>query len=111
MAGERPELKIVIKDVETGERVDLFACWRRDNGRLSGALDRRIKGMRIVLEDGTKVDLYRRPDGKHTHYIDAYEERSAPTPDARDRAGSRSQYGRGREEPPPDDFGEDDIPF
>lgn len=39
------------------------------------------------------------------------EERSAPAPDARDRAGSHSQYGRGREVPPPDDFGEDDIPF
>lgn len=66
MAGNRPELKISIKATDGGERVSLFAFWRRDNGRLSGSLDRRVKGIRVVMEDGTHVDL-RRVDGKHTH--------------------------------------------
>src|SRR5690606_41457019 len=69
MAGTRPELKISIKATDGGERVSLFALWRRDNGRLSGSLDRRVKGIRVVMEDGTHVDL-RRVDGKPTHCVD-----------------------------------------
>lgn len=102
----RPELKITIKPVDGGERVSLFAFWRRDNGKLNGSLDRRVRGIRVVLDDGTHVDL-RRVDGKHTHWIDCFEERN----DGKREAGG---YGQSqRDDFPPDGggFDDDEIPF
>lgn len=111
MAGNKPELKISAKDKDGGERVSLFAFWRNDNGKLSGSLDSRIKGMRVFLEDGGHVDVKRRDDGKGTHWIDCFEESGDTPAQSRGNGG-----GRRREEPPPDDFdsfGPDDdgIPF
>lgn len=106
MAGNKPEVKVAIKGVDGGNRVDLFAFWRRDNGRLSGALDRRVKGIRVYTEDGKYHDVKRIDGNKHTHWIDCYEERpSVPDLDARRPPN---------DELPPDAGGDDwgsDIPF
>lgn len=113
MAGNKPELKIAIKPVDGGERVSLFAFWRRDNGKLSGSLDRRVKGIRVVLEDGSHVDL-RRVDGKHTHWIDCFEESDGG---GGPRSGGYSGGGGSRhgDDFPADDggadWGSDDVPF
>jgi hypothetical protein len=103
MAGNKPEVKIAIKGVDGGNRVDLFAFWRRDNGKLSGALDRRVKGIRVYLEDGTHQDLRRTEGNRHSHWIDCYED-GPPVP--RDVAPPSN------DDFPPDDFGDrDDLPF
>lgn len=102
MAGQKPELKIAIKDVDGGDRTYLLAFWRRDNGKLSGSLDSKVKGIVVVLEDGTKINVYRK-DGKHTHWIDAFEEGSG---------GARAE----RHDPQPsaepaDEWDDADCPF
>lgn len=102
MSGNKPEIKIAIKPVDGGNRVDLFAFWRRDNGKLSGSLDKRIRGVRIVMEDGTKHDLYKR-DGKHTHWIDCFEGRPPADNFGANESGDSGGGG--------DDWGDDQIPF
>ena len=101
----KPEIKIAIKPTEGGgSRVDLFAFWRRDNGKLSGALDRRVKGIRVYLEDGTQQTLRRIDGNKHSHWIDCYEDAPPPPRDARPPSGGRDDF-------PPDDFGDDGDPI
>jgi hypothetical protein len=107
MAGNKPEVKVAIKSVDGGNRVDLFAFWRRDNGKLSGSMDRKVRGIRVYLEDGTHQDLKRIDGNKHSHWIDCYEERP-PAPDM-----ERGAPSGGSDDFPPDDFGDDgdSIPF
>ena|SRR5690606_8671835 len=111
MAGQRPELKIAIKDVDGGDRTYLLAFWRRDNGRLSGSLDSKVKGIVVHLEDGTKIAVHRK-DGKHTHWIDAFEERGDDRAERQSRGGNGGGRRNERDDYySTDDFGSDDIPF
>ena len=93
----RPSLKISVKPRGEGNgqgRISLFAFWRRD-GKLSGALDKRVVELAAKLEDGSIVRVKRDAEGKVSHFIDAFEERATS-----------------RAEEPAADFGDDDLlPF
>lgn len=58
MAG-RPDIRISArrKDAQKGDwGVDIAAAWRED-GRVSGRWDRKIKRIKIMLDDGTVHDI------------------------------------------------------
>lgn len=106
--GQKPDLKVALKPKGEGERVYLLAFWRRENGKLSGDIDRKVRGLRVYLEDGSHVDVKRHLDGKLSHWLDAFEDDGAG---GQRRPAPRDTYeGRGRAEPR-DQFADDDLPF
>lgn len=100
--GQRPDLKIALKPRDGGgDRVYLLAFWRRENGKLSGDVDRKVRGLRVFLEGGGHVDIKRGPDGKLTHWIDAFEGDGQPQQSSGDRHVGGREFA--------DDS--DDLPF
>ena len=72
--GSKPDFKVAIKPkAGDGGRISLVAAWRKDGGKLSASLDRRIVRMVIVMDDGTEVDVIKDADGKFSHYVDMFE--------------------------------------
>jgi len=114
VSSNRPQLKISVKPRGEGNgqgRISLFAFWRRD-GKLSGALDKRVVELAAKLEDGTIVRVKREGDGKVSHFIDAFEESDAPTQSRFGSSGGGSaKHTAPRDDMPPDDLGVDDMPF
>ena len=112
MSGNKPCLKIAVKPkAGEGGRTSVMAFWRRDNGKLSGDLDRRVKRMVLLLDDGTKVDVQRGADGKLTHFCDCFE---GDTAGGRTRSPGNGRapsaddlLGDGGGPPPIDDFDPD----
>lgn len=99
----KPELKVAIKDAESGEVTHLFAFWRNDGGRLSGKLDGKVRAIKVQLEDGTVVTMRRTDEKRSTHYVNAYENDRPAAPAPAQRSGAR---GGAR------DFADDDeLPF
>jgi hypothetical protein len=78
--GRKPDLSVSIKPAGEGKRVSLGAWWRED-GRLKGGWDKRVRRVYVLLDDGkggeVRVDV--RKEGKWSHYLNAWEEGAAPT--------------------------------
>lgn len=122
MAGQKPDLKIALKPKDGGgDRVYFMAFWRRENGKLSGDVDRKLRGMRLFMEDGSHVDVKRGADGKLSHWLDVFEGDAMPQ-QGRSRQASASNNdgawaGRGgnddlgSDDLVSNDFGDDQIPF
>ncbi len=108
--GQKPEIKIAIKDAESGQVTSLFAFWRNDNGKLSGRLDGRVKAMKVLLDDGSVVTLRRTDEKRTSHYINCYENDREPLASAQ-RGGSYDDAERRIASRHGDNFGDDDLPF
>lgn len=102
----RPDTRIVLKPIKGDGTITLASFWT-DQGRPSGGLDRRIKKLHLLLEDGTKV-LVENEHGSRTHYCNLYVDRGEQTPRGR-RNGGGAEWSGGS--PPADDFDDSDIPF
>lgn len=104
--GRKPDLTIKTKPVKDGGGAITLGCWWREDGKLRGGFDKRVRRMSFIVEnqDGStsRVDAIRGLDGKMTHYLNAWEE--APTVAPPKRAAAADA-------PPPDFGGDDDIPF
>ena len=103
--GRKPDIAIKVKGAQPGSggSVSLAAFWRED-GRLRGGWDKRVKRVAVLVDDGqggtTKLDIVKGADGKWSHYCNAWEEvADAPAPKPRSN------------DAPPDFGGDDDIPF
>lgn len=103
MSGRKPDLNVSIKPVGEGQRITLGAWWRED-GKLRGGWDKRVKRVYVLLDDGRggelRVDV-KQENGKRTHYLNVWEERGEAASPKRSAPDA----------PPPDPFGDDDIPF
>lgn len=111
----KPDVRIYLKPATQGEGgpVTLAAFWT-DSGKPQGGLDKRIKRMRIELEDGTVVDVSN-AHPKRSHFCNLYMERggSEQRPQQRrqpNRGGDNwSDPTSGRE--PSFGGGDEDVPF
>lgn len=113
--GDKPAISISLKPVGGAkeDRVYFMAGWPRDDGKVSSLqLDRKIKAMKVQLEDGKVVTITRGADGKWSHYIDVFTadapsstSRPAPKPASVDSSGGEFGEDFGG------DFGDDSIPF
>jgi hypothetical protein len=108
----RPAMKVCVKAKSEGAtRVSLLAAWRKEDGKLSASLDKRVVRVVLLLDDGSKVDIQRGPDGKPTHYIDVFENDAAPVRSsaAKPERTVDDLLGGGSTSAKP--FPADDIPF
>lgn len=104
MSGRKPDLNVSIKPVGEGRRITLGAWWRED-GKLKGGWDKRVKRVLVLVDDGrggeVRIDV-KRENGKGTHYLNVWEERGEAAPPKRSAPANDA---------PPPDFGDDDVPF
>jgi hypothetical protein len=71
----RPAISIAIKKVGAKDRIYALAGWERE-GKVTGMqLDKRIKAVKFLMEDGEVVEMTRGADGKLSHYIDYFDNR------------------------------------
>lgn len=108
---QRPAISIAIKPVGGGkeDRIYTLAGWERDGKVSSLQLDKRVKAMKLQLEDGSVVVIQRGADGKCSHYFDLFDNRereSSPRPreQTRREVARDDDFGGG-------DFGDDPLPF
>jgi hypothetical protein len=86
--GQRPDTRIVLKPAKgEGGTVTLAAFWT-DGDRPSGGLDRRIKRMKLELEDGTIVQVDN-TKGSLSHYVNLYLDRPSDPRPRRDEHTNR----------------------
>jgi hypothetical protein len=104
MPGQRPDTRIVLKP-KRGERTITLASFWTDGDRPSGGLDRRIKRLKLELEDGTIVQVVNSPKEATTHYVNLY--RDQPGNDS----GGRGRGNAPRNEPEAPPFDDSDIPW
>lgn len=117
--GDKPVVKVSMKPRDGGGgRISLCAAWRdEDSGRLRASFDRRVKAVKLMLDDGSVVTARRGDDGKWSHFVDIYEGDAPLTGAAASAARREPQrtssggYGPAGAGDGPDDFGGDDIPF
>lgn len=102
MSGEKPVVKLVFKSKELIDGktryVNIAAYWERE-GRLSGGLDRKIRGVVVHYEDGTKEAL-----SANDWFLNLYDDRTAPS-------AKREVAKKPAAKPPAGGFDDDDIPF
>ena len=122
-SGDKPAIKIAIKIADEGATtgtVSLGAAWLRGDGTLGGSWDKRITRVAILLDDGTKLDIKRGADGKMPFYFNVYDNREASGGDFKAAPSKGGGYGaakadgyagRGGNDDPGADFGEDNLPF
>ena len=110
--GKKPDVRIYLKPAQEGSGgpVTLAAFWT-DSGKPQGGLDKRIKRMRIELEDGSIVDVSN-AHPKRSHFCNLYMERGEQRPQQRrqpNRGDNWSDPTSGRE--PSFGGGDDDDLF
>ena len=112
--GKKPDVRIYLKPAQEGSGgpVTLAAFWT-DSGKPQGGLDKRIKRLRIELDDGTKIDVSNVAPNR-SHFCNLYVERGESQPQRRQPAPKRggddwSDPTSGRE--PSFGGGDDEIPF
>jgi hypothetical protein len=119
--GQKPEIKIAVKDVESKAVTSLFAFWREADGKLSGRLDGRVKALKVLLDDDSVVLVKRLDERKTSHFVNCYENGpAAPSGygqrDTKPANNDGAWAGRGGNDDAgggfADNFGDDDqIPF
>jgi hypothetical protein len=105
----KPELKVALKDAESGQVTHLFAFWRNDGGQLSGRLDGRVKAIKVLLDDDSVVTLRRTDERRTSHYVNAYENDSGGGGGGRTPAPAQRGAPRGGAREFADDS--DELPF
>lgn len=113
MSGNKPAIRITCKRRGGDGRVGLFAFWRRDDGKMSGGMERRVKRIVVLMDDGTKIDIQRTGEKETTHYIDCWEEREPHQERRHAFRGNRGNHGnqpRQRQAPPDDLLGDASAP-
>lgn len=87
--GKKPDVRIYLKPATQGEGgpVTLAAFWT-DGERPSGGLDRRIKRLKVELEDGTIVVVNNTPPNR-SHFCNLYREQAQPQRQARRETQTR----------------------
>jgi hypothetical protein len=96
MAGQRPDTRVCLKPTKGEGTITLASFWT-DGDRPSGGLDRRIKRLKLELEDGTIV-VVDNTQGAKSHFCNLYldgpgqkkperSERSLPQGGSRDDGG------------------------
>ena len=74
MPGRKPDFKIQAKSKESGNKIDMLAFWKNDNGMYGGMMDKQVA--KIVLANGQVI----KPDGVYFNLFDNREEtKPAPT--------------------------------
>jgi hypothetical protein len=69
----RPAVSIALKKVGTKDRVYVLAGWPREDGKITSlVLDKRVKGMKLLMDDGEVIEVTRDAAGKLSHYVDAF---------------------------------------
>ncbi len=71
----KPELKVNVKAKDGSSVYTVFAFWR-NNGRLNGRMDNRLKSIQLTTNDGEVITVSRDDYGKETHWINTYENKS-----------------------------------
>lgn len=106
MAGEKPRIKVALKERGEGTKnVSILAAWDRD-GKLSASLDKRVVELAVKFDDGSITRVKRGEDGKTTHFVNVFDEGLSASPAARPAPAPASSAFDG------DGFGAtDDIPF
>lgn len=75
--GKKPDTRIVLKAAEHGGGTITLASFWTDGERPSGGLDRRIKRLKVELEDGTVV-IVSNEHGQKTHWCNLYRDQAQP---------------------------------
>lgn len=76
----RPSVSVSLKPVggSKEDRVYFMAGWENDEGRVTGLkFDRRVRGLKVLLDDGSELRVDVPADGKPSHYIDFYDARQS----------------------------------
>ena len=68
MPGRKPDFKIQAKSKESGNKIDMLAFWKNDNGMYGGVMDKQVA--KIVLANGQVI----KPDGVYFNLFDNREE-------------------------------------
>jgi hypothetical protein len=72
--GDKPDLSISVKPAGSGKeaRKYILSAWKQ-KGRISSLqLDRNVAAIAVKFVDGTQEIIRKGPDGKMTHYFDAF---------------------------------------
>jgi hypothetical protein len=105
MPGQRPDTRIVLKPKKGEGTITLASFWT-DGDRPSGGLDRRIKRLKVELEDGTVLLVINSPKEATTHYCNLFRDQPG-----NDGGGRGRGNGPPRTEPEPPPFDDSDLPF
>lgn len=73
--GAKPSVTLKFKPVEGGEEIGFAAWWERD-GKLQGGLDRRVKRVKVEMDDGTVHEIVRRGEREVSHWANLRDWRS-----------------------------------
>ena len=92
MPGRKPDFKIQAKSKESGNKIDMLAFWKNDNGMYGGTMDKQVA--KIVLANGQVI----KPDGVYFNLFDNREEPKTQTPT--DPEKHKAYEGEGAEEIP-----------
>lgn len=76
-SGQKPAISISLKPVGGSDRTYLMAGWEHGGKVSSLLLDRKVKALKVQMEDGTVVTVTRTDDGKSSHYIDIFDNRQS----------------------------------
>lgn len=112
MAG-KPDVRVVLKSKATGASITLCSFWTQDGDRPSGGLDRRIKRIKVEWEDQdgtTHTELVINAGKESSHYANLWQDAPGQAP-ARTPARPATTKARPPADLPPDDGGDDSIPF
>lgn len=108
--GSKPEIKVYFKAAaDGGGFADLCAFWRNERGMLSGRLDKSVRAIKIVRQDGSEVVL--RPDERGIvdgWFLNARTELAASAAPVRGATHTRRVAAPAAADDFPDDS---DIPF
>jgi hypothetical protein len=118
--GAKPSIKVSIRSDDKTTKTQSYslgAAWR-DNGKLSGKWDRRLKSAVFTFDDGKVITVKPNERGYMDHYFNVYDEDASPSGGYSAQPSKGGGYG-GKpsggappaDEFPPDDFGGDDVPF
>lgn len=109
--GKKPDTRIVLKAAEHGGGTITLAAFWTDGERPSGGLDRRIKRLKVELEDGTIVVVNNTPPSR-SHFCNLYrEQEQSQRPQRQARRESQTRMDDPTDAPGRPDFGDDDVPF
>lgn len=75
--GKKPDTRIVLKATQHGGGTITLASFWTDGDKPSGGLDRRIKRLKVELEDGTVV-LVSNEHGAKSHWCNLYRDQEQP---------------------------------
>jgi hypothetical protein len=76
VSGSKPDVSVSLKPVggSKEDRVYFMAGWRNDEGRITALkFDRRVRRMKLELDDGKVISIDCPQGGKPTHFIDFYD--------------------------------------